>query len=822
MSSPAHTPRPIVQGIRRSFTAPVKLPPSSVQTPTSADPSDSAAEILYSHPSARIICFSPPAPNHGYSSARNRASSAPLATDFDYPVDAIETLPWYSATEKTGASGSMIIEKISGSARFLKCGQIVHPIMRNSQCWCVDGVSKFVLRVRSLQYYRIELPFEREADKLKVEEFKAALKKVLRYEITPCPFKRGFRVELPVEASTPKKKRAWTPRKSLGSIPDLPRSLSTPESESVTKSRPQSSMDMASLRDGQGETCEKDANGASDSGISTSEGGTSDRARTPEPIEAPILLPPKSPPKVKTTIDTFEQEAARIALRRESWIRRSSSTPRSASPRQRSSSSISAGSVASDAHLDQRKSNESMSNRTEFRNNVIASGMEESGQESGDVEKQISSHGTETEGRFSEPELSGTEGSLKANGIENSVQQPSNVKSAHGENLAASTGTELGKSSETVELRRSSTPSISGISSFEEPSVALEGDSEQRQDPSHKSLSSVIEQENTCQDQPSSQDHTASAEPGEIEDIRQISPRTESDVNSPIFGIPREDLMSLATGIDGEIDIPSDPSIASSKNTENPESLAVPLRLSNLDTESTASSIASFHSVAPMGFEDQTSNPSPPESIQLLGEMPATQETSVLPVPDPTREPPSLAVGPNTSDPRSEDKDEEYSVEDFQEINLIPPTPSSTTPDWPNIAPSSPVDTIGPRRRTLKPRRSLSPMPHPSTLLASPSSQSPVPTALIQRLAEIAIGKPFEAVSLLVRIIGRIAAGATVADLISGDLFRRPDQISVTDDPVDSGDEDDFGIPIRGRDRSRDSTAHRRPKLGTRTPSELD
>ena len=45
-----------------------------------------------------------------------------------------------------------------------------------------------------------------------VESFKKVLADVLQFELTPCPFKRGFTVELPHKATTAVKKRPWRPR----------------------------------------------------------------------------------------------------------------------------------------------------------------------------------------------------------------------------------------------------------------------------------------------------------------------------------------------------------------------------------------------------------------------------------------------------------------------------------------------------------------------------------------------------------------------------------------------------------------------------------
>ena len=102
-------------------------------------------------------------------------------------------------------------------ASFLHSGKTLHPILLKSQCWCVDGESKFALRIRAHNYYRIELPTETAEDMKQVEKLKAVLAKVLQYEVTPCPFKRGFYVELPEPPKTPIIKRPWRPKTQPGS-----------------------------------------------------------------------------------------------------------------------------------------------------------------------------------------------------------------------------------------------------------------------------------------------------------------------------------------------------------------------------------------------------------------------------------------------------------------------------------------------------------------------------------------------------------------------------------------------------------------------------
>ncbi|KAJ5372434.1 hypothetical protein N7517_004440 [Penicillium concentricum] len=211
-----------IQSLRRSLTLPTKLNPLAQRR--SSVP-NTPEHVIFYHPSSKIVHFSPRA------LAPIPSSSAP--SDFDYPVDTIETLPWRSATERTVATAPLRLEKVHGSTAFLKCGSVVHAILKNSQCWCVDGVSKFVLRIRPLTYYRIELPYETEDDRSLVQDLKTALPTILRYEVTPCPFKRAFSVELPNDAMAPRRKKAWQPKDRKERAPTVlepPQETSSPSS----------------------------------------------------------------------------------------------------------------------------------------------------------------------------------------------------------------------------------------------------------------------------------------------------------------------------------------------------------------------------------------------------------------------------------------------------------------------------------------------------------------------------------------------------------------------------------------------------------------
>lgn len=95
------------------------------------------------------------------------------------------------------AAGPLEIYRVPGSVAFLHSGSLLHAILPRSQCWCVDGVSKFAMRVLPNTYYRIELPGATQEDLEYVEQLKKTLAKVLYYERTACPFQRGFGEDLP-------------------------------------------------------------------------------------------------------------------------------------------------------------------------------------------------------------------------------------------------------------------------------------------------------------------------------------------------------------------------------------------------------------------------------------------------------------------------------------------------------------------------------------------------------------------------------------------------------------------------------------------------
>ncbi|KAL8941649.1 MAG: hypothetical protein Q9216_002111 [Gyalolechia sp. 2 TL-2023] len=190
----------------RSFTAPSRSGDSPRSSPSTRQAVEEEAETLYAHNAGKIVSFNPPFNGTRRHSSVEQGYSALQ----DEPVG---TLPWASPTERTIAAGSLRIYRVLGSVAFLHSGtRLLKPILSKSQCWCVDGESKFVLQAGPHTYYRIELPYATAEDRVKVEEFKGTLGKVLQYETTPCPFKRGFTVNLPEKPKTPVRKKPWRPR----------------------------------------------------------------------------------------------------------------------------------------------------------------------------------------------------------------------------------------------------------------------------------------------------------------------------------------------------------------------------------------------------------------------------------------------------------------------------------------------------------------------------------------------------------------------------------------------------------------------------------
>jgi len=163
-----------VLSTRRSFT----LPARANRPPPTPENTANAIETLFICSNSKIVSFT--------------------------ATGAVQSAAWTTPTERTLAVGVLRIYRVTASnVSFLNSGNLLHTIFPRSQCWCVDGQSIFVLRIRQDSYYRMQLPFDSEQDKEKATQFKAVLAQVLQYEKTQCPFVRGFEVHVPDRPKTP-------------------------------------------------------------------------------------------------------------------------------------------------------------------------------------------------------------------------------------------------------------------------------------------------------------------------------------------------------------------------------------------------------------------------------------------------------------------------------------------------------------------------------------------------------------------------------------------------------------------------------------------
>jgi hypothetical protein len=738
--------RPICQsGFRRSVT----LPPRSLSYHEKAglDPSDSAADILYTHPSARILKFSPP-----YTAIRS--VSTPIPQDLDYPVDTVETLPWASTTETTVASGLLIIEKVQGSTNFLKSGNVMHAILRNSQCWCVDGESKFVLRIKKFEYYRIELPTISDDDRAKVEELKVLLKKILRFERTPCPFKRGFHVDLPESDITPRRKGRWKRRQS-SQVSALTGDISSPISRGRSSSVEATLVDNQFGKDGP-------EDGSSTNGSEYDEDET------------------------HSETDSHEEHG--------------------------SHSPVISISASSDDRLDKTKADADEVLHTpqaETRSDDL---------ETGQIMTDISGSALERLHMLSEEPTKGREkDDLHAQREENMSIKCDNAQ------MEADI---IGSAPEQPKIVPAESPSAVSCPPKGETKLVPEAELPEAELPEAELPEAELleaelpEAESEAAEVESSIAKAYTKADAEVEvpsistgDSLEITPGEPSgpDATAPeqaLADIGDEELQNRELG---EID----------KNIAA-EPLEMEIDSRPIDTMSIASTSNSFHS-----FDA----PESPTSSRSLS---------------PPHSPPSPTPLAEVSDPLAT-KGHHAHKREVSELTTTPSSPrlgnlsrfTTASPDRPSTSASDPPSTpllakssasdgswtevetpsgLLPAqiRHRLKTRRSLSPLP-PSTTLFTPSSQQDrgnhLTSTILQKACSLALGKPIEVAVMLVHILARIAGGATLKDLLNGDLFKKPgheqehqlnrslpDQIDGKGD--DDLDEDDFGVPIRGRTRS--------------------
>ncbi|ETN41525.1 uncharacterized protein HMPREF1541_03461 [Cyphellophora europaea CBS 101466] len=702
-NQPAYGEEPPLQGFRRSFTVPHRQ--LSYHERAGLKDSDADSGLLYQHPAVRIFSFAPP-------SESIVSKSGERHVDADYPIDTIETLPWRSRTEDLIASGPMRIEKIKGSVNFLKCGHnFVHSILRNSQSWCVDGESKFVLRKGRLQYYRIELPNTTADDKAKVEELKAALPTVLKYEKTPCPFKRAFHVDLPDDAITPRRKGKWTRREGEAvTSPDV----DSPAPRVWKTSRPPTSYTPPSSFPG-----------------SFSKRRASDYVSdTSMPIR-PLQL----------------ERRRSVAERRAAFEKPQPSSQPPSRPR-------TPASAVSSEDLGHEDCGDSEAESTAVR---------------------ATDHGSRTvANQFSDAERT-------INGTANITPLAPRIAPVVGQQLEQSAEHE---------------PNVASISAPDAQVSAAPND--QAPASSSDPVPTLVNLESTGSRFPTETQGSVV----ESSDSPQVQSFLEPKVET-IAG----DLKPVSEALNGDqgskpnylLEIPS-PEIAD-------------------DTESVVSTADSFHTVDTIPEHDPVlvdTDPTPmAEHFDPLGTSRFSHKRDISDI--------TVTASSLSGCQDQHDGDQPGTP------NLVQSTASDDS--WSDVQTPSAHIQDGLRQR-LHSRRSLSPLP-PSSIVVTPPPPQPssqVVTAIIQKAASIAVVKPIEMVALVVHVLSRIAGGATLNDLLSGGLFQRPqqprrharnpsfpDHIARDDDT----EEDDFGVPIRGRTRSPVSAAAK-PKVATIKEKERD
>jgi hypothetical protein len=759
-SSPIQERPAFQSGFRRSFT----LPPRSLSFHERAglDPSDSAADILYSHPAARIIKFSPP-----YSAIRS--VSSPISQDLDYPVDTVETLPWASTTETTVASGLMIIEKVQGSTNFLKSGAVMHAILRNSQCWCVDGESRFVLRTGKFQYYRIELPTNNDDDRAKVEELKVLLQKILRFERTPCPFKRGFHVDLAESDITPRRKGTWKRRQSA----QIPTPVGgTPSPLARGKSSRTEAMQVGTPFRKDGQEDESSKNGSSTNSSEFDENELHSESDDHEERAPHLQVTPSSEPLVDR-LDKPEGDE-------------------NESPHTGDDETASA----------------------EFINEQAIAKAPVFGR---DTPEMILEDPPSAQARFTQketklvPEVAPVEPEVDATEVDSltagaSVKPDAEVDATEVDSLTAGASIKPDAEVDATEVN------------FLTAEASLKQDAEV-DTTEIESLTAMASLKPDTEVDATDVDSFAA----------EASIKPEADVEAASQAIvpppeptPEELSSSAAIAAEPALTEIDDENAQTQELGENEaddaeDDIEVESESRPIDTMSITSSTNSFHSLddlesptLPISLSPRDSPPSPTPPAELLdyAHKRELSELTIIPSSPPLELLSDLATAlPDRPSTSASDRPTTPQLA----------RPSTSDGSWTEVeTPSTPLPTSQIRHR-LKSRRSLSPLP-PSTILFTPSPQEDrsnhLTSVILQKACSLALGKPIEVVVMLIHVLARIAAGATVNDLLNGDLFKRPgqerehqhsrsfpDQI---DGKGDNLDEDDFGVPLRGRSRSKE------------------
>lgn len=757
-ASPVTGERP--SGFRRSSSQFASIPHRSLSfhEKVGLANEDAAADVLYTHPSVRVYTFQPPT-----DALKSLDTTKKTLPDADYPIDAIEILPWRAKTETLAARGKLIIEKVQGSVHFLKAGELIHTIMKNSQCWCVDGESKFVMRVGRLRYQRIEMPTTEPEEKQKVEEFKEVISKILKFEKTPCPFIRAFQVDLPDDAITPRRRGTWKRKESLNSTPpdDEPRPIRRTKTARTMSMRgmPPNAFPSRSLT-------QLDMERPRTASTPHSTGRFSFPDVT---IESPTTY---TSGEDNTDSDRHDSESDRPETGHSSEIdesdREFSSVPILKAP---------VSFVRTPSPLAEQSSARTFKLH--------------SGNDTSLAERQPSST---TEAL---PFLDTYQSGAAKAADKHSPTSRLSVQSAEQSPTAT-----LNKVALTSVAPPASTPNTSqGVDSF----AASYGLSSGVHDPQPPTVSVILP---SVVDKPLDD---YSSEPPVGLDAQKNELLSEVPSDLPIHEPATEPATtSVVSTADPDSTVETQPITESAlESIETATSTTIRTRgtepelpldslsrsRTNEDAESTVSG-DSFHTLDDdlASIDRPSLGRKPFQHRRELSEMTVTAD--------------SVKELDQVFSSRAGHANEP--VADLEQSDLPEQDPS-----WPIMRTPGAFTDDSEIRRRLQHRRSLSPLPPASILQSSNQIErgSPIPAVFLQKAASLAVVKPLEVFVFVVQVLARIAGGATMNDLVSGNLFRNPNVRRTASGTFDqdvrgrssageSEEEDDYGVPVHGRRKS--------------------
>lgn len=758
-ASPVTGERPA--GFRRSSSQFASIPQRSLSfhEKVGLAEDDAAANVLYTHPSVRIYSFQPP--TDALNSLDKTKKTLP---DADYPIDAIEVLPWRARTETLAARGKLIIEKVQGSVHFLKAGELIYTIMKNSQCWCVDGESKFVMRVGRLRYQRIEMPTAEAEDKQKVEEFKDVIGKILKFEKTPCPFIRAFHVDLPEDAITPRRRGTWKRKESLTPV--------TPEDESGSVRRSKTSRTMSM------------------------------RGMPPSafPSRSLAQLDTERPRTASTPISTGRFSFP--DMRTESPIHYTSGEENTDSDRHDSESDRPGTGHSSEFEESDRETNNVPLIKSPLKNvETVNATVDEESPPVVEAKRHepflIDDHPQNAE------ENAATTGKL-------GLTPPSHP---------AATFSMPASRERTIDELREVEPS--DLLSQSSPDSALKQETSTSQNPeTYQRLASVKEQPQssplslpaTAEIKRAPEVYTTEQERNPLMTSEQTSSQMSDNLSESIE-MPKVGTETTAGAITlvadagllspSEKDMELDEAKISPAATLNEPGIGLPTNETvSAKNEDDAVSVTSFDSFRTVPSDDEEKSALQQEA---LGTRPFQHR----------RELSEITVVATLT--QNDDELHSMQVDGIAEptFNAQPLDHAEDEQAWPEMHTPGAFTDGSEIRQRLRHRRSLSPLPPASILQTGNQVEqySPIPAVLLQKAATLTVVKPLEVFVFIVQVLARIAGGATMNDLVSGDLFRRPGVRRTASGTFDqavrgrqtareSDEEDDYGVPVHGRRKS--------------------